>query len=102
MCCGGGGNDEANCIMETIDGGYIMTGTANSNDQYVQAEGGGYDVWVVKLEAPSAGDITDNYRDPITHRIEIQGLIQAVHDYFDGFITIQDLILCVQTYFAEK
>ena len=41
------------------------------------------------------------YRDPVTHKIELAGLIQAVHDYFDDLLPLQNLIECVQEYFAE-
>jgi len=43
--CGGTGNDEAFCIQQTSDGGYIAVGSTNSFGA------GNSDVWVVKLDS---------------------------------------------------
>ncbi len=48
---GGSGNDEATSIVQTDDGGYIVAGESNSNDGEVSGNHGGYDYWVVKLDA---------------------------------------------------
>lgn len=49
-CLGGGGDEEGSSIKQTLDGGYIMTGSTNSNDGDVSGNHGGGDVWVVKLD----------------------------------------------------
>jgi hypothetical protein len=46
---GGSGNDRANSIIQTTDGGYIVTGYSNSTDGDVSGNHGGVDFWVVKL-----------------------------------------------------
>jgi len=48
---GGTGNDYANSIQQTTDGGYIVAGWSNSNDGDVTGNNGDYDYWVVKLDA---------------------------------------------------
>jgi gliding motility-associated-like protein len=48
----GGSLDEyGNAIQQTLDGGYIITGTTNSNNGNVSGSHGQYDVWVVKLNS---------------------------------------------------
>ena len=49
---GGSGNEYANFIQNTPDGGYIVTGNSSSNDGDVTGHHNGttnYDIWVVKL-----------------------------------------------------
>jgi gliding motility-associated-like protein len=48
---GGSGNEEANAIQQTSDGGYIVAGTSNSNDGQVTGNHGLNDYWIVKLDA---------------------------------------------------
>ena len=48
-CLGGTGNDNAICIQQTSDGGYVVTGDSYSNDGDVTGNHGGEDYWVVKL-----------------------------------------------------
>ena len=48
----GGTNDEvANSIQQTTDGGYIIAGSAASNDGDVAGNKGGDDYWVIKLSS---------------------------------------------------
>lgn len=46
---GGSGNDVANAIITTPDGGYVFTGYTDSNNGDVTVNHGSYDVWVVKI-----------------------------------------------------
>lgn len=46
---GGTGNDYANSIEQTSDGGYIVAGSTGSNDGDVTGNHGDYDFWVIKL-----------------------------------------------------
>ncbi len=46
---GGTWSDEANSIIETIDGGYIVVGYTQSSDGDVIERKGEYDVWILKL-----------------------------------------------------
>ncbi|MEO5776114.1 MAG: T9SS type A sorting domain-containing protein [Flavobacterium sp.] len=50
---GGSGEESANSIQNTSDGGYVITGFTNSNDGDITGNHGGLDCWVVKL-APDA------------------------------------------------
>lgn len=55
-CLGGSGDEEAESIQQTTDGGYIVLGFTDSNDGDVTGNHGGRDMWAVKLD--SAGSIT--------------------------------------------
>ncbi len=48
---GGSGDDYCNSIQQTSDGRYIVGGETESNDGDVTSNNGGYDFWVVKLNA---------------------------------------------------
>jgi len=48
---GGSGDDEATSIQQTRDGGYIIAGYSNSLYGEVTGNHGGYDYWVVKIDA---------------------------------------------------
>jgi len=52
---GGTSSDDAQCIEQTADGGYIVAGYSESNDGDVSGNHGGYDCWIVKLD--TAGTI---------------------------------------------
>ena len=47
---GGSGEDRAESIQQTTDGGYIVAGYSNSNDGDVTVNHGYFDYWIVKLE----------------------------------------------------
>jgi hypothetical protein len=48
---GGTSNDNAESLMTTGDGGYVLTGSTGSNDGEVSANHGYYDAWVVRLDS---------------------------------------------------
>ena len=48
---GGAGEDDAHDIQPTSDGGYIVAGFSNSIDGYVSGNHGGFDYWIVKINA---------------------------------------------------
>jgi hypothetical protein len=50
-CLGGTSYDEAKSIIPTSDGGYIITGFTNSNNEDVTGNHGVQDAWVIKLSA---------------------------------------------------
>jgi len=52
---GGGGDDQANSVQQTADGGYIVAGLSRSNNGDVTGNHGGADYWIVKLN--NAGNI---------------------------------------------
>lgn len=54
-CYGGSGSDKFQSICKTMDGGYVLVGTTNSNDGDVTGVHGSGDFWVVKID--SAGTI---------------------------------------------
>jgi hypothetical protein len=47
---GGTGNDMANSVYHTTDGGYIVAGTSNSLNGDVHGNQGSYDFWVIKVD----------------------------------------------------
>jgi len=49
-CYGGTGNDNANSIAQTNDGGYIIAGYTNSTNGDIVSNHGGNDYWVVKVD----------------------------------------------------
>jgi hypothetical protein len=49
-CLGGIDNDYAQSVVQTADGGYIVAGSATSNDGDVSGNHGGADCWIVKLD----------------------------------------------------
>ncbi|MBK8848017.1 MAG: T9SS type A sorting domain-containing protein [Bacteroidetes bacterium] len=53
-----GGNNDDRCydVQQTSDGGYILAGTSNSTDGNISNNKGGFDMWIVKLNA--SGNIT--------------------------------------------
>jgi len=51
---GGSNQDQHADMIQTIDGGYIMTGSVESNDGYISGNHGAKDAWSVKLN--SVGD----------------------------------------------
>lgn len=52
---GGSGNDRAFDVLQTNDGGYLLTGYTESNDFDITDSKGTYDYWVLRLN--SAGDL---------------------------------------------
>jgi len=50
-CFGGKSNDVARSVQQTSDGGYIVTGFADSNDGDVTGNHGSGDYWVLKLNS---------------------------------------------------
>lgn len=50
-CLGGIDNDLALSVQQTTDGGYIVGGSAVSNDGDVSGNHGDRDYWIVKLDA---------------------------------------------------
>ncbi len=48
---GGSGDDGANCIQQTFDGGFIAAGWSTSNDGDVSGNHGLWDYWLVKLDS---------------------------------------------------
>ncbi|MDR2523483.1 MAG: Ig domain-containing protein [Synergistaceae bacterium] len=48
-CLGGSGDDRADSIQQTSDGGYIVAGYTSSTNRDVVGNHGSYDAWVVKF-----------------------------------------------------
>lgn len=47
---GGTGTDWAFSVQQTTDGGYIVVGDSESNDEDVTGNHGGFDYWIIKLD----------------------------------------------------
>jgi len=50
-CLGGSADDEAFCIQQTSDSGFIVAGYTRSNNGDVTGNHGESDYWIVKFEA---------------------------------------------------
>ena len=50
-CYGSTGIEEVKSVAKTRDGGYVLAGVTNSNDNNVSGNHGGYDGWVIKISA---------------------------------------------------
>jgi len=48
---GGGGDDFAGKVINTADGGYLIAGLTSSSDGDVSTNHGGYDTWLIKVDA---------------------------------------------------
>lgn len=55
---GGSTTDGASFLEQTLDGGYIVIGASNSIDGDVTGNHGGFDYWIVKLDADFATSLT--------------------------------------------
>jgi hypothetical protein len=53
-CLGGTSDELASSIIQTLDGGYIVAGSASSNDGDVSGNLGYGDTWLVKLDSSGA------------------------------------------------
>ena len=56
---GGSGQDQAQCMRQTADGGYIVAGSSDSHDGDVTGNHGGTDYWIVKLHGGIPKSIVD-------------------------------------------
>ena len=65
---GGSFPEYANSIIQTNDGGFIVSGTSGSNDGDVSGNHGSNDCWVVKLNTcqPNESTLTFNECDPFS------------------------------------
>ncbi len=48
---GGSGIEVVSAVKQTLDGGYVVTGYATSNDGDVSSNQGGYDAWIIKISS---------------------------------------------------
>ena len=72
-CYGGTLDDKANSIIQTLDGGFIFTGSTKSNDgDITSTPHGGSDLWVVKI-APTT-----------LSTLELQNPISQLSSYFEN------------------
>lgn len=47
---GGSRNDQAECVLQTVDGGYLVGGFTTSDDDDVESNHGARDYWIMKLD----------------------------------------------------
>ncbi|MDD1729364.1 MAG: PKD domain-containing protein [Methanospirillum sp.] len=55
-CLGGLYYEDPSALIQSVDGGYLASGSTYSNDKYVTGNHGGTDMWAVKLDG--SGNIT--------------------------------------------
>jgi hypothetical protein len=75
-CLGGSNDDAATSVEFTGDGGYLLSGSSNSNNGDVSGNHGGQDAWIVKLN--SAGDI--QWQKCLGGSGDDSGILQAAAD----------------------
>jgi hypothetical protein len=102
-CLGGGDNDHAYCVHQTLDGGFIVAGYTQSINGNVIGNHGGQDVWIIKLDSlgtivwqkclggtgferandikqlPDSGFIIAGYSD------SFDGDVTNVHGFYDDY-----------------
>ncbi|PCI93602.1 MAG: secretion protein [Flavobacteriales bacterium] len=91
---GGTNSDLGSSIKQTTDGGYIVTGSSDSNDGDITGNKGGFDVWAVKLTSTgiiswqkSLGGTGDDYGVSIQQTIDGKYIIAAYSNSLDGDVT---------------
>jgi len=100
IALGGSGNDFAQSIQQTADGGYIVFGFTFSNDGNVSGNHGYYDYWMVKLNSQGniewqktfGGTDQDGY-NTITQQVDGAHSIQQTTDLgyvFAGYAKSSD------------
>lgn len=66
---GGSGNEEGNCVQQTVDGGYILVGSTINSFQ------ASYGIYLIKTD--SSGNASCNELNPLTNSLEITPIISA-------------------------
>ena len=91
---GGSGIDEAQSIQQTTDGGYIVAGMSSSKNGDVTGNHGGWDYWVVKLDASgniiwqkSLGGTGEDYTFSIQQTSDTGYIVAGYSDFNDGDVT---------------
>ena len=75
---GGGGEQQANCVQQTSDGGYVLAGFTNSFGA------GGFDVYLIKTDANGSAGV----EEPAGSGQKAVGSIEAVPNLFASFTRI--------------
>jgi len=91
---GGSGDDYANAVAQTMDGGYIVAGYSWSSDGDVSGNHGGYDYWVVKLGADgnlvwqkSLGGSYDDYAESVAPTSDGGYIVAGTSNSIDGDVS---------------
>lgn len=95
---GGSNDDYANSVIQNADGSYVVAGLSNSNNGDVNGNHGGYDSWIVKLDAESGLEEINNlklsiYPNPtlgkliITSVNEEMGKLYCITDVFGNIVS---------------
>ena len=91
---GGSSIDEANSIQTTIDGGYLVAGSAYSTNGDVTGNHGGQDAWLVKLDATGAivwqkalGGTANDYANSIQSTTDGGYIVAGYTNSSDGDVT---------------
>jgi Secretion system C-terminal sorting domain len=91
---GGTGDDEANSILQTSDGGYIVAGKSTSIDGDVTGNHGLSDYWIVKLSSSgsiqwqkSFGGSADDYASSIKQTSDGGYIVAGSSNSVDGDVT---------------
>ncbi|MCC6720859.1 MAG: T9SS type A sorting domain-containing protein [Bacteroidia bacterium] len=89
-CLGGSGEEKANSIIQTTDGGFVIAGYTKSNNGDVSGNKGNSDYWVVKLSPTSGIENIETpyiniYPNPASATFEISNL------HIDSKLNIYDM-----------
>jgi hypothetical protein len=113
---GGSGMDNANAVVQTNDGGYVLAGTSSSNNLHVTGNHGSADCWLMKADASgvivwqrSIGGSGLDYANNMDktsdkgfiisgHTLSNDGDAKGNHGNFDGWVVKTDSIGNVQWY----
>ncbi len=93
-CFGGSGNDFANSIVQTTDGGFIVAGFSESNDSDVTVNRGGKDYWILKIDSlgiiqweKSAGGSGQDVANAVLQTSDGGYIVAGYSNSIDGEVT---------------
>lgn len=80
---GGNNNDYANSVIQIADGSYVVLGLSDSNNGDVSGNHGGFDSWIVKLDAESGLKEIDTlklsiYPNPTSGKLIITSVYEEI------------------------
>lgn len=96
---GGTRGDFARSVLQTSDGGYIVSGYSSSNDTYVSANLGKLDYWVIKLDVAGEVQWEKSYggsQDDMAYAIQQTSdggyIIAGSSESEDGDVTAENVV----------
>jgi hypothetical protein len=91
---GGSSGEQAECVKQTSDGGYVVAGYTRSNDGDVIGNNGEFDYWIIKISASSDvewkktyGGTNSEYARSIYQTTDGGYIIAGISDSNDGDVS---------------